>query len=324
MEKQHESYYNDKIDRHIVLNAEDETSYAQFEKIGKALSSSIRVKILKLLKYQSLNIVEISERLKIPISSTAFHVKSLEDAGLIVTESLPGIRGSQRVCSASTEDLFILLNRQDEILHTASHTIDMPIGQYFDCDIRPTCGLADENDYIETQDNPRVFFSPKRINTQLIWLQQGFIEYRFPNHFLSKSLLPKYISFSLEICSEAPGYRNIWPSEITFSINQHEIVTYVSSGDYGGRRGKLTPEWWTDGSTQYGLLKTISVNREGSYLDEVPCNKPVCIDELQLESGSYISFRIEIKPDARYIGGLNLFGEKFGDYPQNIVMHIDC
>ncbi len=324
MGKQHESYYSDKIDRHIILNAEDESSYSQFEKIGKAFSSSVRVKILKLLKSQSMNIVEISERLQIPISSTAFHVKALEEAGLIVTESLPGIRGSQRVCSASAEDLYIVLNKQDSVLHSASQTIDMPIGQYFDCDIRPTCGLADENSYIEVQDNPRAFFSPKRINTQLIWFQQGFIEYRFPNHFLSPGFPPRYISFSLEICSEAPGYRNIWPSEITFSINGHEIVTYTSSGDYGGRRGKLTPEWWSDGSTQYGLLKTISVNREGSYLDEVPCSQPVKIEDLHLESGPFISFRIEIKPEAHYIGGLNLFGEKFGDYPQNIVMHVDC
>jgi predicted transcriptional regulator len=33
--------------------------------------------------------------------------------------------------------------------------------------------------------------------------------------------------------------------------------------------------------------------------------------------------RIGIKDTAKNIGGLNLFGEKFGDHPQNIQMRLD-
>ena len=35
-----------------------------------------------------------------------------------------------------------------------------------------------------------------------------------------------------------------------------------------------------------------------------------------------ISLVIAIKKDARHIGGINLFGEKYGDFPQGIVMSL--
>ncbi len=34
----------------------------------------------------------------------------------------------------------------------------------------------------------------------------------------------------------------------------------------------------------------------------------------------YVIHRIGNKPDAEYVGGFNLFGEKFGDYEQNLVL----
>lgn len=37
----------------------------------------------------------------------------------------------------------------------------------------------------------------------------------------------------------------------------------------------------------------------------------------------YISARIGIKDSAKNIGGINIFGEKFGDHPQDVVMRID-
>ena len=38
-------------------------------KLGKALSSQVRIDILKLLEYQNLNVNEIAERLELPPSS---------------------------------------------------------------------------------------------------------------------------------------------------------------------------------------------------------------------------------------------------------------
>ena len=36
----------------------------------------------------------------------------------------------------------------------------------------------------------------------------------------------------------------------------------------------------------------------------------------------YISVRIGIRDDAQCVGGINIFGERFGDYPQNLVLKL--
>jgi predicted transcriptional regulator len=35
-----------------------------------------------------------------------------------------------------------------------------------------------------------------------------------------------------------------------------------------------------------------------------------------------ICLKIQVKEDAEHVGGINLFGEKYGDYPQGIVMNL--
>lgn len=313
---------SDKITRHISLTLDDPNHYPTLELLGKALSSQHRLQILRLLKHQSLNIVELARELQIPVSSAAFHINLLEEAGLITTEMLPGVRGSQKVCSSRAEDIAISINNSPGQQEAHSFSVDMPIGNYFDFEIHPTCGMVNETSYIESCDDVRAFYSPGRGAAQLIWFHAGFIEYRFPNHFLIDSR-PTYVSFSLELCSEAPGYRNIWPSDITFSVNGQELLTYTSPGDFGGRHGKLTPSWWTDGNTQFGLLKSVSIDKSGVSLDGVLKNPSITIDTLDLSTNPYISFQIAVKEDAVHVGGINIFGKAYGDYPQNIIMHVD-
>lgn len=313
---------HEKITRHIRLDLDDPSHYPALETLGKAFSSQIRLRILYLLKHRSLNIIELARELQIPVSSAAFHVNLLEEAGLITTEMLPGIRGSQKVCSSRAEDVSISINTAPRQATTQSFTVDMPIGNYFDFKIHPTCGMVSDAAYIESCDDVRAFYSPNRGSAQLIWFQKGFIEYRFPNHFLIDSR-PSYLSFSLELCSEAPGYRNVWPSDITFLVNDTELLTYTSPGDFGGRHGKLTPAWWTDGNSQFGLLKTISIDKKGVALDGVAQNSAITIDTLRLPDQPYISLKIGIREDAVHVGGINIFGKSYGDYPQNIVMHVD-
>lgn len=305
--------------RDISLNISNADDLSQIVLIGKALSSPVRLKILNLLKISTLSIQEISSALSIPVSSAASHIKCLEEARLVVTESQPGIHGSMRVCICSLQTLRI--DTAEFSAHDTRLTVEMPVGAYSDCQISPTCGLAGETGIIGSYDNPSAFYSPNRIYAQLIWFQQGFIEYRFQN--LSRPELKlKEISFSMELCSEAPGYMENWPSDITLSVNGHEITTYHSVGDFGSRRGKLTPTVWPNGQTQYGLLKVFSVHNDGVYLDQQLVNPAITIDDLHLKENPYISLRIEIKADAKHVGGINLFGEKYGDFPQGIIMDL--
>lgn len=312
---------NRKIEKQISLDVEREEDYKKFEKLGRALSAEIRIKILAVLKYESMNIVELARKLNIPVSSAAFHARVLEEAGLIVTEMLPGIHGSQKVCSSRAENVVLSISAPSREEESHSFRMDMPIGNYYDFNIYPTCGMVNDETYIETCDDVRSFYSPNRGTAQLIWFRKGYVEYRFPNHFRRNSL--KYVSFSLELCSEISGYRNVWPSDITFSINDQEILTYTSPGDFGGRHGKLTPVWWTDINTQYGLLKTISVDEKGAYLDGVLKSEEITIKSLKLEERPFVSFRVEVKEDAKHMGGINIFGKTYGDYPQDIVMYAE-
>ena len=126
----------------------------------------------------------------------------------------------------------------------------------------------------------------------------------------------------MELCSEAPGFLENWPSDITVSVNDLEIGVYHCPGDFGARRGKLTPPAWPNGNTQHGILKTFSVRNNGVYLDGNLIRQNVALKDLSIAEKPYISLRIEVKEDAVHMGGVNIFGEKYGDYPQGIIMSL--
>ena len=290
--------------------------------LGKALASDVRVEILRMLRERTLSVNEIATILQIPVSSAAMHVKTLEAAELIFSEYQPGLRGAKKVCSLRLDALdLIIVSDRGGVPDKQFMLISAPLGSYFDCQVEPTCGMVNERGYVGTDDTPSVFYHPDRFSAQLLWFSRGYVEYRFPCFCLSIGQATS-IEISLELCSEAANYRNIWPSDITIWINGVEVLTYVSPGDFGGRRGKNNPDWWSDLYTQYGLLKSFKVDEEGSYIDELPVS-PVTLMDLHLYDKDYISFRIGIKKDAVNQGGINIFGEKFGDHSQDIVMRLN-
>lgn len=291
-------------------------------KATKALSSPVRINILKIIKDRPLNMSEISERINAPISSTAMHIRVLEEAGFVITQSLPGVRGSQRVCALKAGQLTIHIVDEKESLPENNFYIEsMPIGNYFDCKITPPCGITSEVNFLASEDSVYGFYNPERHTAQLLWFSKGYLEYRFSSLQLRKLKKIKSVEFSFEICSEAPGYDNTWKSDITFSINNIIAGMYTSPGDFGGRHGKLSPEWWDDNMTQFGSLKTLQINEEGSFMDGSLISDHTLAD-YRLKDFPYLSLKIEVRDDAHYVGGLNLFGEKFGDYGQNIIMKI--
>ena len=304
---------------HIEL---DFSEKEQISKVAKALSSNVRLEILDILREKPLNISEISEKMGIPISSTALHMKVLEDSGIVITQSMPGLRGSQRVCGLKINQVTMtLLNQQENFPKDNIYTETMPIGNYFDCKITAPCGIASENTFLSSEDSVYGFYSPEKHTAQILWFTQGYLEYRFPNIQMQKLKHIISLEFSMEICSDAPGYNNSWKSDITFWINGKEIGFFTSPGDYGGRRGKQTPQWWDNNMTQFGVLKSLSITEEGTFLDG-EFFSPLTLSDFSLRDNPYISFKLGVKEDAHYVGGLNLFGEKFGDYAQNILMKI--
>lgn len=289
-------------------------------KIAKAFSSETRLEIIKLLNANSLNINEISDKLNIPASSAALNVKVLEEAGIIHTELHPGVRGSMKLCSLRRNYVGFIINTA---VHSdyMTHTIDMPIGNYVECEITPTCGMVNDRMFIGTEDEPRSFYNPSKTSAQLIWFHTGYLRYHFSNEMIMDHEVLS-MELSMEICSEAPNYKNDWPSDITLWINGVECTTWTSPGDFGGRRGKLNPPFWSDGATQYGKLVQFKSNKDGFFINDL-LYSDITIESLKLKEGNYIDVKIGVKDDAKNAAGMNLFGEKFGDYNQNILLKFE-
>lgn len=297
------------------------TDAGKLQAVARALSSELRLKILELLDERSMNIIELSQRLEVPISTVSNSIVVLEEADLIRTERQTGVRGVMKLCSRKKDYITIRLQRPRR-RDIESYFQSMPIGHYTDCQVVPVCGLLGASRSIGEQDCESAFYDPERYEAQLLWFQQGYVEYRFSNQVLKENTL-KCMEISFEACSEAPNYRMDWPSDITVCINGVELGTWCCPGDFGGRPGRFSPEWWHTSSTQYGLLKRWRVDQYGSWLDETQISD-VTLSQLCLMDKPYITLRIGIKPESIHQGGINLFGENFGDYKQAIVMRLDC
>ncbi|UPK46813.1 ArsR/SmtB family transcription factor [Paenibacillus pabuli] len=290
--------------------------------VTHALSTRSRVDILRLLISQNLNIVEIAEALKLPVSTVASNIKVLEAAKLINTELLPASRGAMKVCSRNYDDIHIALNLEKAIPKgdIQVYEVDMPIGHYSDCEVSPTCGMANGEGMIIREDEPASFYHPKHVGAQIMWFRKGYVEYLMPLEIPAEAVIES-LELSMEICSEAPNYDHNWPSDISVWVNGVEIGMWTCPGDFGDRRGKLNPAWWFEWSTQYGLLKTWRVDKTKTTLDMEKIST-VDLDQLNLKDSHKLRVRIGIKPDAIHQGGVNLFGRQFGDYDQNIKMTV--
>jgi predicted transcriptional regulator len=285
--------------------------------VTKALGSDKRLAILHLLGANTCSVLEIAEALDLPQSTATLHINILENAGLIKTDLQPAKRGLQKLCARVYDQVVIELPTE-RVNQETSISVSMPIGAYVNAEVVPTCGLVSETAIIGHLDDPATFYEPDRLQAQLLWFRRGVIEYRFPNR-VPPDAATETLELSFEVCSEAPLHHEDWPSDITVWINGCEIGSWTSPADFGGERGALTPSWWDNSNSQYGLLKVWKISTHGSYVDGVRVSD-VTLADLQISGSGFIQVQIGIKGDAHNIGGLNLFGSKFGNYPQDIIL----
>lgn len=284
----------------------------------KALSSDIRIQILELLsEYKQLNMNELADKLSLTNGAITMHVKKLEECGLIKITTLTAKHGIQKICNLH-EDKFVIDITKPEIEN--SYELEIGIGQYSAYEIYPTCGIATKEKLIGEVDNPSYFADPERINSDILWFTKGFIEYRIPN-YLKPSQKFSEIQISMEISSEAPGNCNIWPSDIHFLLNDIQLGSWVSPGDYADTKGILTPSWWFPNWNQYGLLKLLSINKFGTFIDGLKISD-VTIDDIGLNFRSDLKFKFSVPENTNHVGGLTIFGQNFGNYSQGIHVRI--
>ncbi|MCE7791760.1 helix-turn-helix domain-containing protein [Salipaludibacillus sp. CUR1] len=288
--------------------------------ISKAIANKHRMEILKILSEKPHNVNELAEKLNLPFSTTAANVKKLEDVNLISTEMVPG-RGTQKVNSINYDRIMVELFKKENKEEKNEIIMEMPIGEFVDCQVKPSCGIVGEDDYIGIQDDPRSFYEPDRKKAQLIFFRDGYVEYRFPNR-LPRGTRATEFEFTAEICSEAPYHKLDWPSDITLWVNGVEAGTWTSPSDFGGERGFLTPDWWLINYTQYGMLKNFKITEQGCFLDGMHLKSDTTIKDLNIHEMPFISIKLGIKKDAVNRGGLNLFGAKFGNYDQDLLVRM--
>lgn len=288
--------------------------------IFKALGSEIRLEIIKLLLTNpNYNMNELASKLNITNGALTSHIKKLEDCGIIATSNEYTGHGNQKKYFVCIDKLLIdlaLQNNSDNI-----YQAEIKVGHYCNYEIHPTCALASPSKIIGEVDDARYFAHPEHYNADILWFTQGYVEYIIPN-FIPISQKIDQISISAELSSEAPGYNDIWPSDIHFYINDTYIGKWTSPGDFGNVRGIFTPDWWPSGWNQYGLLKMVVINEEGTFIDGTRISD-INIHHFNFDYKSTIKFKLAVPNTANYVGGLTIFGRNFGNYNQDINVQIN-
>ncbi|CAM3631576.1 Peptidase M29, aminopeptidase II [Deinococcus saxicola] len=299
-----------------VLEVDSESASQLFG----VLNSETRILILSLLSHNAMNVAELTAALNLPHSTVSVNIKRLVEAGLLQVEYVPGTHGTQKLISKLYDEVVVRLPGVAVEAGQSVVEISMPVGNYRHVEATAQCGLASDTRYIGSIDDPRSFFEPEHVFAQILWFRSGSVDYAFPNNIPFGSQLTQ-VELSAEICSEAPNYDLDWPSDITLWINDVDVGTWTSPADFGGQTARLTPRWWHTEQTTHGLLKRWKINMQGSYIDDEQVSD-VTVRQIEVPDQTHLSVRLGVKPDARNVGGLNLFGRKFGNHPQDLLMRL--
>ncbi|NMA65397.1 MAG: ArsR family transcriptional regulator [Clostridiaceae bacterium] len=286
--------------------------------VYEALASEVRLNIINLLAKKPMNIKELANQLGLSSAILTMHVRKLENAQIIKSERIQVNRAISKVCSLAVDKIEIDFPVKDENALNI-HEFSLPVGHYTDFEVEPTCGLATAEKIIGYFDDPRCFLDPERVDAKILWFSKGYVEYKVPNYLLPDQT-PKALEISMELGSEAPGVNENWPSDIAFYLNGIKIGQWTSPGDFGGTRGKFTPEWWSLGVNQYGLLKVLKIDDTGSYMDGQRISN-ITLDSLNIRKKQW-TFRIEVDEKGKHQGGVTVFGTNFGNYNQDIIFKL--
>lgn len=316
---QPEAHHSNQPGRTLIVGNEPETLERSIA-IAKALASRPRQRILDYLVTRTASLSEIARDLDMPIATASQHLKRLENSGLLSSHTAPGIRGRQRIFTRLYDIVVLRLSRSPRYNPADQFDMQMPVGAFSNHHVLSPCGMASEDALIGDYDDLISFYDPSRFEAQLVWLSHGYLEYVFPNRAYGQGQA-KSLELSMEICSEAAPSAADWPSDIFLEINSLRIGEWTAPSDFGDKRGSLSPVWWADWNTQYGLLKVWQVDGQGTFIDDRRISD-VTIGDLNLMDQPSITVRIGVDDKARNRGGLNIFGSKFGNHAQDIVMKI--
>ncbi|PAD32250.1 ArsR/SmtB family transcription factor [Paenibacillus sp. 7523-1] len=291
---------------------------SRFMPLYDALASEVRWRIMELIADQEMSVKDIATQIKLSPSIVTMHIRKLEQAELIGSRRVRRNGGTHKMCFLKQKKIEIELPAASRVTNMREQTIS--VGHYTAFDIHPTCGLGTREKEIGVWDDPRYFLDPERVQASILWFGRGYVEYKTPNYLYPEPSV-NAIEISMEIASEAPGLRDDWPSDITFTFNGIKLGTWTSPADFGrAARGKYTPEWWHRNVNQYGLLKTIRVDASGTTIDG-KWMSDVTLNEVKLGE-PFWTLRFAVEEQADHVGGVTLYGAGFGNHDQDIVIRV--
>lgn len=286
---------------------------------SKALSSKLRVEILQYLAaYPGTGMMELADFFRVSRAAITQNIRQLNEAGLVEFGQSADDSGARKSCYLTEQQFMLNLGRQFQ--KQKIYSTEIPIGQFINYEVMPTCGIATTEKLIGHVDDPAFFADPQRVEAGILWFGAGYVEYRLPN-YLQKGQQVEELQFSMELSSEAPGVAENWPSDLSFSFNDIQLGNWTSPGDYGDVHGRFTPNWWIPNWNQYGLLKLLCINKSGTYVDGLMVS-PVRIEDLDINEKKEFLFRIAAPAEALNAGGCTIFGRGFGNYNQGIKFNV--
>ena len=289
--------------------------------IFKALGSDVRMRIVQMLaENKEMNLNEIAAGLGLTNGAVTAHIRKLEECGIIHVRTDHSGRGVQKMCRLDVDQILLDTSNVLEDSSAKVYETQIRIGHYSDYSVQPRCGLAGDSSLIGTAGDPRVFAYPERVNADLLWLHDGYVEYRIPN-LLPENHMIVQLTISFEISSADSGLPGDTRSDIRFSLNGQPLGCWTSDLVQDGARGIYTPVWWTGARCQHGFLKMLVINQMGVYRDgeKIAETGP---DWQYFDSSGDMKLRFEAHPENGRSGGIALYGSSFGNYMQNIEVRV--
>lgn len=283
--------------------------------VCKALSHPLRIRMLYQLLKSPRSVNELSKLNGLTNSTVLFHLQILEKAALAVCKTKPNKKGKTLIFYINFNEIKINTS-ENANMPMKVETQSIGVGNYTYCKPLQYIRFATDERFI-VFDNIDAY-NPVRFDAKLICIDNGEVCYAFSNTFAQRGTVDK-LEFSLELSSESPYFCNDWKSEIIFSVCGIDVATYLSPGDFGGERGKLTPIWWDDRYSQYGLLVTLEIKTDGVYINNKKINDRITLASLPLTDSDKLTFSVRTDKTRKYAGGFNIFGKSFGNFPQDIL-----
>ena len=286
-------------------------------RLAGALSHPLRITLLRQLLRIPRAITELARINHTTNSTVIFHLKILEEAGLVFSKPQPNKKGKTLIFYVNFSNIVFSLQSDPTEEHDTVIKQSLGVGNYESALPVEYIRIATEDRFIVLEKDD--VYNPRRFDAKLLCLDNGEVTYAFSNAFAKRHAV-KRLEFSMELSSESPYYCNDWKSEIIFSVCGVELATYLSPGDFGDVRGRLSPSWWDNKYSQYGLLVTLAIDGDGVYLNRERIRTDITLSSLALEKLDKITLSLRTELSRQYAGGFNIYGSRFGNEPQDIVL----